>query len=445
MDCRILRHVTLKSDGHLGCDDSIGYNINLGHVSLDPGWKLKNVLNGPIYSHIRSSFRDGRVPWPGKCEGCDLFSEGANPQDTLNSRIELLVEPTLGCNIVCACCLRKQIIAQGRNTGSLDPAILDRFVSSCSEDKILIDQVHYIGWGEPLLHKNWRHLYDVVERHAPKATQVVTTSGNVDFDTTVGDAALDRLVVSCDGSKQEAYEQYRRQGDLTTVIKFMRDAKSRGNSNMFVEWKYILFEFNDSDDDLKRAQQIAEDIGVDSILFIITNSKWRSERYGIDDSARGMPITSLIATVSPAAAMNKTVAECAPFPFRTSSHIPFANIDKCTFSIGKFLTVEGWALGGIDSYADIVELYIDGQLRGKTQPKLRRTDVADAYPNAPGDRCGFMFRIPGDPNCLPKDVNILVKGQKGSSLTGGPAKWRYPQELSNWRRDMPSFDLSVTA
>jgi hypothetical protein len=33
MDCRILRQITLTADGHLGCDDSVGYKIDLGHVS----------------------------------------------------------------------------------------------------------------------------------------------------------------------------------------------------------------------------------------------------------------------------------------------------------------------------------------------------------------------------------------------------------------------------
>jgi hypothetical protein len=123
MDCRILRHVTLKANGHLGCDDSVGYGIDLGQVSLSPGWRIRDVLNGPIYQHVRSSFEAGKVPWPGVCEGCDLFSSSSRPLDTLGSRLEILVEPTLACNISCACCMRKQIISKGRSTTSLDPAI----------------------------------------------------------------------------------------------------------------------------------------------------------------------------------------------------------------------------------------------------------------------------------------------------------------------------------
>jgi hypothetical protein len=87
MDCRILRQVTLKADGHLGCDDSAGYNINLGHVLPRRGWRLRDVLNGPIYSHVRSSFKAGKIPWPGMCESCDLFSNGGSPVDNLEERL----------------------------------------------------------------------------------------------------------------------------------------------------------------------------------------------------------------------------------------------------------------------------------------------------------------------------------------------------------------------
>jgi len=97
MDCRILRHVTLKSDGHFGCDDNLGYGINLGQVSLSTNWRFRDVLNNPIYNHIRSSFKSGQVPWKNLCEKCDLFSDGTDANDTLDTRIELLVEPTLNC------------------------------------------------------------------------------------------------------------------------------------------------------------------------------------------------------------------------------------------------------------------------------------------------------------------------------------------------------------
>ncbi len=276
MDCRILRQIMLKSEGHLVCDDSVGYGINLGHVSLEPGWRIKDVLNSPKYRHVRHSFAEDRIPWPGMCEGCNLFSAGATANDTLDHRVELLVEPTLSCDISCACCFRKQIISKGRSTGSLDPAILLQLVKGCNAENINIEQVHYIGWGEPLMHDRFEELPNIVKRTFPLASQTVTTAANVEFRRSMGSAPLDSIVVSADSSRQSAYERYRRGGHMQTVFKFMADCKRHGHNGIFPEWKYILFEWNDSNEDVLEAQRIGDDLGVDSLLFIITSSKWAS-------------------------------------------------------------------------------------------------------------------------------------------------------------------------
>lgn len=438
MDCRILRHATLKADGHLGCDDSVGYGINLGHVSMAPGWRLRDVLEGPVYSHVRSAFRDGRVPWPGTCEGCDLFSAGAEPNDTLARRIELLVEPTLACNIACACCLRKQIVAKGRSTTGLDPAILARFVESARTDGITIDQVHYIGWGEPLMHGDFRALFDIVKNGAPEANQMVTTAGNVDFRSTVGDAALDRLIVSCDGSRQEPYGRYRRGGDLETVIRFMRDCRRYGDPGTFLEWKYILFEFNDSDADLLRAQEIADEIGVDSLLFIITNSKWHSERFTVDSPER-VPLVSPVASMSPAAAMNAVAIEARGFRPSPETGEGRGHIDLCTVSVGKFLTVEGWALDRSGAAVDRIELLIDGEVRARSRTNLRRLDVVAVHPDAAGANCGYLFRLPVDPAALPGTVEVRCSGPSGAFVLGGRPNWRMSSSGLKRRRDLPSI------
>ncbi len=437
MDCRILRHITMKADGHLGCDDSVGYKINLGHISLAPGWSIRETLNNPVYQHVRSSFAAGRLPWPGTCEGCDLLSAGAMPHDTLNTKIELLVEPTLACNVSCACCLRKQIIATGRNTSSLDLAILKKFVQSCNEDKIEIEQVHYIGWGEPLLHENFRGLYEIVKAGVPCAHQVVTTAANVDFRSTIGDSAIDRIVVSVDGSNQAAYEQYRRGADFAKALRFMRDGRTYGHPETFFEWKYILFDHNDSDDDILAAQRIAEDVGVDSLLFIITNSKWHSKRYTVNN-VQDLPIRSNIASISPSAAMNAVAFECRIATLHSQG---LGFIDKCVISIGRFLTVEGWALDTNGGYASSIELLLDGIVRFKTRTSLRRDDVLAAYPNSAGGRSGFMFRVPPDISVLPKLIEVSVSGACGKTTIGGETTWFLSAPGIKKRSDLPSTSV----
>jgi molybdenum cofactor biosynthesis enzyme MoaA len=433
MDCRILRHVTLKSDGHFGCDDSVGYHTDLGHVEQASGWSLRDIFNKPIYRHIRSSFKAGNVPWPGTCEGCDLFSAAAEPVDTLDTRIELLVEPTLECNLGCACCIRKQILSNGRNTSSMDPAILTRFMRSCQADAIEIEQIHYIGWGEPLKHESFRDLFEIAKAHAPLAHQVVTTAANVDFRSTVGDAAMDRIVASVDGSSQASYEKYRRGGDLEQAIRFMRDAKIYGHRDVFLEWKYILFEHNDTDEDILLAQDIADDIGVDSLLFIITNSKWNSQRFTVD-SSETIPIRSQIASVSPAAAMTSIAFDGR---ISASPASVLGHIDRCTISIGRFLTVEGWALDAASCGPAVVELLVDGVVRARSRTTLRREDVIAAHPRSAGGRSGFMFRVPVDVMNLPSRIEIRVSGT--ANMMGGKVTWLSAAHGVKRRADLPKL------
>src|SRR5207248_11755145 len=68
--------------------------------------------------------------------------------------------------------------------------------------------------------------------------------------------SLDLLRVSIDGAFPENYERYRVGGNLNTVLQFLktlRIARRQHGRSLQVEWKYILFEWNDSDDEIRRA------------------------------------------------------------------------------------------------------------------------------------------------------------------------------------------------
>lgn len=441
MDCRILRQVTLKADGHLACDDSYGYKIDLGHVADEPGWRLRDVLAGPVYQHVRSAFQQGRVPWPGVCERCDLLSDGAAPQDTLASRVDILVEPTLACALACACCMRKKVLAKGRNTGSLDPVLLQRLVDSCASDGITVGEVSYSGQGEPLLHDDFQKLLRAVRAAAPQANQIVATSGNVDFRSTLGDFPVDRIVVACDGASQGTYGRYRKGGVFANVVRFMRDCRAHGHRDVHLEWKYILFEWNDSDEELACAQQLADDIGVDSLLFIITNSKWFSKRFTVD-TITDLKLSSAVARVSPSAAMNAVAAESAALVPDGIDAAKLGHIDVCNVSVGKMLNVEGWVLDDSGRYADHLELLLDGIPVSKVKTTHRRVDVLNVYPAIEGARCGFIFRHPVGDQALPETIEVRVVGASGSMKLGGRTGWRVPLTLSKRRTDLPAFQAT---
>jgi len=216
----------LKSNGRLSCDDSVGYPIDLGEVTLNKKWSARNTFQQPVYAHVRRAFISGSAPWPGHCENCDLFSPGGVPVDTLDSSVTIQVEPTLSCGLRCPSCLRgKEVQRRIGQNYDLSPKIYTRFLEGLANDGINVREIQYIGWGEPLDHPSFAELVNEARRILPDTYQLVHTNGNALASETIAGAALDEIFVSADGATEESYPIYRRGGDWQAVLQFMRDVK----------------------------------------------------------------------------------------------------------------------------------------------------------------------------------------------------------------------------
>jgi hypothetical protein len=407
MDCRILRQMMVKADGNIVCDDSNGYFINLGQVSEAPGWSIAQVLTGGVYAHVRRSFSEGRVPWPGICETCDLFSQNGIPRDTLGQKTRIMVEPTLHCRLACPTCKRGQESRRRAGSWDLSPPLFAALLKSCAKENILVEEVQYLGWGEPLLHAGFAELTQIARSLAPAAVQEVTTTGNIEWHAGLGDVSLDRMVISCDGVRQESYEKFRRRSDLAAVQRFMKDARAGLPAHTFMEWKYIVFDSNDTDEELLEAQRIAEAIGVDSLLFILTNSKNRSQRFETGSLA-AFPLKSSIASVMPAAAMMKTswVGQVLPDESQLGAQRRATlYLDRATITESDVIVLEGWSLGADLNYVESIDLIVGNQVRSRTRTIHRRQDVLSANPGSEGPDSGFIMRFPTD--AVPKEETFL--------------------------------------
>ncbi len=91
-------------------------------------------------------------------------------------------------------------------------------------------------------------------------------------------------MVSCDGVYPESYARYRIGGKVERPLQFMRDAmKDTCQFPPIVVWKYILFEWNDSFEEIRAAQELAQEIGVTALLFVYTHSAGKSQRYTLNN------------------------------------------------------------------------------------------------------------------------------------------------------------------
>jgi organic radical activating enzyme len=421
MDCRILRLLTLKADGNIVCDDSSGYGIVLGEVSTQPGWNIHKVIDAPVYAHVRRAFKEDRAPWPGICESCHTFSKDqaySVGADTLNTRIRLMIEPTLACNLACPSCQRKREGRTRKGGWDLDPAVLEALVRSCAQAGIVIEEAHYLGWGEPLLYPRLAELTAIVRRWHPRCVQEATTSGSIDFETHLEAVDLDKLTVSCDGVRQDSYVQYRRNGSIDKVFSLLENI-DRFKIRPFVEWKYILFEHNDSDEDIRKAQDMAKALEIDSLLFIITNSKKKSTRF-TPENIDAFPIMYDFVTISPAAGtmMTKRIGEILQAESTLGDREGATLfLDDARVTATDILELRGWALLADGRYADFVDCHV-GPRKARIKPRERRQDVATRRPYAAGPDCGFAFRIRIEEGQAYNELNFaLAEGDKRHHFT----------------------------
>jgi hypothetical protein len=103
---------------------------------------------------------------------------------------------------------------------------------------------------------------------------------------------IDLIVFSIDGAWEESYRRYRVNGNLQRALANMEalvHACERAGTADRVQiiWQYILFEWNDSDEELVDARRRAAEIGV-PLKWVFTHTEGASKRYtaGSEAAAR---------------------------------------------------------------------------------------------------------------------------------------------------------------
>ena len=297
MNCEILQTIYLRSNGDIPCYCGPGEQLQLGRVETDdPFWNISKVLTNENYTHIRNSLSSGVAPWPDICNKCEYLQKEEPFSDKMGkNRIvnKIMLEPTLACNLECPGCSNKVQIQTRPKPQVMKLEMWEGFFKSLSENSYLLDEVKecvYCGQGDPLMHPQFSEFIKIAREYCPNAHQTVSTNGNFDYWKTLRGVFIDTIHISCDGLYQKSYEKYRIGGKVERAIKFMKDIpKTIDGEKQNLAWKYILFEFNDSDEEIKAAQHLANSIGIDTLMFIFTHSKFKSEKY-TPQNAKEFPI-----------------------------------------------------------------------------------------------------------------------------------------------------------
>jgi len=173
------------------------------------------------------------------------------------------------CQLDCReCWMRKQNYAD-RGPGYLKFMDFVKFL----EMNPFVKRIELSGAGEIFLNPD---LYEIIQHAHSKG--VVLSAGNGVNLNTVSDEVLEALVkcefshvsVSLDGASQETYSWYRRNGNFDIVInniKKINEFKKKYNTDRpFMIWQYIIFESNQSESEIKKAKEMANDLNC-KIIF----------------------------------------------------------------------------------------------------------------------------------------------------------------------------------
>ena len=174
------------------------------------------------------------------------------------------IEPTTACNLRCPEC-PSGLRSFTRATGNLKE---DFFRKVIDEIGGKIAFLNFYFQGEPYINKQFLEM--VKYANAKKIYTGTSTNGHFldDFNAKATvESGLDRIIISVDGTTQDVYEAYRKEGELEKVIE--------GAKNL-IKWKkqlnsatpHIIFQFlvvKPNEHQIPEIYKLAEKIGVDEV------------------------------------------------------------------------------------------------------------------------------------------------------------------------------------
>ena len=266
-------------DGRIvcGCADPYGRRV-LGDTR---GASVHDIWTGATIAQLRADLHGGGSRFCGDCplklplgkqEAPAVRSLDAGP---LPSR--MYIECTAACNISCtqACCAPETGITRTRQAGMLDFDLFTRVVDEVGASLIRID---FFNYGEAFLHKRAIEMCEYIKTRFPLIYLYTSTNGLAFTEAQarrLAHSGIDEVTFSIDGATQDAYGRYRQRGRFETAIANLRamadEKRSAGRDLPFLNWRYILFTWNDSDEEMDRARTLAADIGVDRLCWELTD------------------------------------------------------------------------------------------------------------------------------------------------------------------------------
>jgi MoaA/NifB/PqqE/SkfB family radical SAM enzyme len=271
--------LVMLCDGRVvcGCADPYGHRV-LGDAR---GSSIADIWTGETLASLRGDLNRGGSRFCGDCPLKLPIRRDDEPVvrsldvGALPSR--MYIECTAACNISCteACCAPETGITKTRQAGMLDFNLFTRVVDEAGPSLVRID---FFNYGEAFLHKRAIEMCEYIKTRFPHIYLYTSTNGlmfTAESARRLARSGIDEVTFSIDGATPESYLKYRQRGDFDLAVRNLRtmaDEKHKAGRDLPVlNWRYILFNWNDSDEEMNRARRLAAEIGIDRLTWEITD------------------------------------------------------------------------------------------------------------------------------------------------------------------------------
>jgi uncharacterized Fe-S cluster-containing radical SAM superfamily protein len=287
-------NLTINSDLTVSCNCQ-DYDGS-GHIGDLKQESFEKVFFGPVAQDFRATLARGKLPilTCTRCGDLRRIERSKIPANFPNAAAApvpspaeaglppvrlpyrgMLLENTVSCNIDCLGCDR-QSAARTRSQRQMPLAQISQMADLVHE--LGLQQLFYLNLGEPFLSPNIGQELPLLRAKNPDCRIVISTNGIILNTDAKREAALyaSHIFFSIAGVDDAMLKKYEKLGsfekayqNLKALVEFRN---ARGRSRPLLEWKYLLFNWNDRPAVLERAVEMARAAGVDAISFWPTNN-----------------------------------------------------------------------------------------------------------------------------------------------------------------------------
>ena len=277
------KQAAILSDGTVVCScfDKCK-DVPLGNMNDS---SFMEIWNGQAYECLRQFDWDAGNASK-LCNVCSYLCETQELIRPLAGPRKLIIEYNSDCMLQCPGCERREIL-DSRSQVIMPDALVDSILEQLGSIPEL-KKIGFYNHGEPLLHEKAFSFITRIKQAVPDV-EVFTSTNGLSLSSerrrrALLDSGIDTVMFSIDGTCEESYRKYRIGGSFveaySNMEKLIELNRRIGSASPKIIWRYILFNWNDSDDEIQVALRLAEELGVDQFCFLPTDyPTWAVSQY----------------------------------------------------------------------------------------------------------------------------------------------------------------------